>query len=139
MIERLQRVPVPATEQEDINREFTTWRDGKCVALDEGTHVTVFILHESVKIDIPDPEIEGAFTTQTVTYASPIRVPKPLTRDMAINAAEMQAYSLRSAMEVASFAASMSRKHRLDPTDPEVLAHDSFITTIKEELTKVGV
>ena len=97
---------------------------------------------------IPDISGHGNHTEETITLengseytpmkAFPIRVMKPVNRDMAINAAEMEAYCLNSAMEVASFSASMARKHRENSKDQEVKEHDAFISWVKEELTKIG-
>ena len=137
-MQTLNYIMVPATEAEDINRSFTTWRSGRCVALDEGTHVTYFIHHRDVEITEHDPVTDAAVTTVGVE-AFPVRVAKPVSRDMAINAAEMSAYSLSGPMAVASFNASLARKHRLIPGDPEVAEHDSFITWVKQGLTAIGV
>lgn len=129
---------VPATEAEDINHEHTTWRDGHCVVLDEGTHVTLFIFHREKEVTemLPDSE-EPAVRQGMEAFA--VRVAKPMTRDMAINAAEMTAYGLSTAMEVASFNASLARKSRADASDAEVYEHDLFISNVKAELTKIGV
>jgi hypothetical protein len=89
-----------------------------------------------------EPQAEGAEKEpqeHIVTRAFAIRVQKPLSRDAAINAAEMEAYQLRSAMEVASFTASLARKYRDNPNDAEVREHDEFIAWVKDELSKIGV
>jgi hypothetical protein len=126
-------VEVPATMEEDMNKGLTRWVDGKYVSIDEGTHVTLYIGH--VTETITDEEGEE----RTVVRAFPVRVESPVSRDAAINAAEMEAYGLRTAMEVASFAASIARKGRINPSDPEVTEHDEFIAWVKEELTGIGV
>ena len=54
-------------------------------------------------------------------------------------AEEMEAYGLRSSMEVASLNASLARKHRLDPDDSEVTEHDNFIAWVKRELDSIGL
>lgn len=120
-------VSVPATRSEDINPGKTTWKDGKCVSIDEGRDVTLYIGHR-----------ESKQTEEKGREAYPVRVSKPVTRDKAVNAAEMDAYDLVSAMDVASFGASMSRKFRENPADPEVREHDEFISWVKDELTKIG-
>jgi hypothetical protein len=131
---------VPTDESEDGMRELTTWRNGRLVAVDEGTHVTLYVDHyDYTQIE---PQAEGAEEEpqeRTVTRAFAIRVQKPLSRDAAINAAEMEAYQLRSAMEVASFTASLARKYRDNPNDAEVREHDEFIAWVKDELSKIGV
>jgi hypothetical protein len=129
----LNKTEVPTTKADDINAAFSTWKDNKCVALDEGSHITYFIGHES------ESYTDEQGTEHTRTLAFPIRVAKPTSRDAVINAAEMEAYSLASAMEVASFTASMARKFRENAQDDEVLAHDEFIAWVKVELSKIGV
>lgn len=71
--------------------------------------------------------------------AFPFRVKKPYSRDSAINTAEMEAYSLKTSMQVASFNASLARKSRENPEDEEVKEHDGFIAWVKEELTRIGI
>lgn len=129
---------VPVTVAEDVNRDLTTWRDKRCVALDEGTHVTFYIFHRDKEIAERDPETDSV-TTRQGAEAFAVRVAKPVTRDMAINAAEMEAYGLHSAMEVASFNASLARKSRANADDAEVAEHDLFISEVKAALTEIGV
>jgi hypothetical protein len=129
---------VPTAEAEDCNRDITRWVGGRCVSLNEGTHTTLYIGHHVVT-EQEQQEPDGDPVEVQRTYAMPIRVANPVTRDAAINAAEMTAYSLRDAMAVAAFAASMARKFRDDSTDPEVLTHDAFIAAVKQELTEIGV
>ena len=69
---------VPATVEEDENRGASHWHEGKYAWLDEGTHVTFYIGHQTENTE------DGV-----VTRAYPIRVAKPVSRDMAINFAEM--------------------------------------------------
>lgn len=40
-------VSIPSTIEEDINQGKTTWRSGKCVSIDEGNSVTLYIGHRS--------------------------------------------------------------------------------------------
>lgn len=126
-------VAVPAFESEDINRDKTEWKNGKCISIDEGDFVTLYVGHHTEETITLENGSE-----YTPVKAFPIRVMKPVNRDMAINAAEMEAYCLNSAMEVASFSASMARKHRENSKDQEVKEHDAFISWVKEELTKIG-
>ena len=132
-------VEVPATMTEDQNRDKITWRDGLCVALDEGTHITLYLCHHSVSVPDTPAEDGAEAAMRDAVMAYPLRVEKPLTRDMAINAAEMAVYGLKNAMEVASLNASLARKHRADPDDQEVIEHDLFINWVKAELTNIGV
>lgn len=137
-MKNLERIEVPTTKSEDINAEYTTWRDGKCVSLDEGVYVTLFIDHSTTVEPVPEVQDEEPIE-KSITRAYPIRVPKPVTRDMAINAAEMAKYNLKNAMEVASFNASLGRKSRINAADKEVIEHDAYIGWVKEELTKIGI
>jgi hypothetical protein len=135
------KTEVPSTQEEDVNKGKTLWKDGKCIALDEGSHMTYFIAHEKSVRQEQVPTEDGSFEFKEVetTIAYPIRTEKPATRDSLINAAEMAAYHLSDAMAVASFTASMARKFREDATDAEVAEHDEFIAWVKTELTKIGV
>ena len=123
-------VEVPAKMELDINKELTNWVDGKYISIDEGSHITVYIAHfvESQN-ELGDD----------VVKAYPIRIEKPLSRDAVINAAEMQAYGLVTAMDVASFSASLARKPREGEDNADVNEHDEFISWVKDELTKIGI
>lgn len=90
---------------------------------------TLYFFHE----DVTDAE------DQTVTRAFAVPVGKPVTRARAINAAEMEAYNLHDAMEVASYNAALARKWRENPNDTECMEHDQFIESIKLELTAMGI
>lgn len=130
-------IEVPSKLEEDINRGKTTWRNGKCVMLDEGRHATVYIGHkEETRNDVPP---EGETVERQATMAFPVRVKKPLTKAKAVNAAEMQAYALADALEVASLAASLARKHRENINDLDVKKHDEFIAWVKRELDASGL
>ena len=118
-------ISVPASQEEDINIDVTTWKNGKCISIDEGTHITFFIGHQS--------DADGNVT------AFPIRVEKPASRASLINGAEQTAYNLITAMDVASFSASLARKAREGETNYEVQEHDDFIQWVKDELTKIGI
>lgn len=119
---------IPSTPDEDLNKGKSTWRDNKLISIDEGSKITLYLFHQ--KID-------------EKTYAFAVRVDKPLTRDKVINNAEMERYHLNSALEVASFNASLARKSRLASMrsleDGEVIDHDNFIEAVKSELTNIGV
>lgn len=129
----LDKVPVPSTEDQDCNKGRTTWHGGRCAMLNEGRCSIVYIGHEeSTKLDEQGNE-------ETETRAMQIRVDNPVTRGKVINSAEMEAYGLKSSMEVASFNASLARKHRMDPDDNEVIEHDKFIAWVKQELDSIGL
>ncbi len=124
-------IQVPTSQADDINA--CKWYQNKCTQLDEGTHITLYIDHQTSN----NCNEEGEECD--VTYAMPIRVAKPLTRAKAIAAAEMSAYDLLTASDVASLAASMSRKYRQNNNDLEVAEHDQFISWIKQKLNDIGI
>lgn len=121
-------VQVPSSKLEDDNLGKTIWKDDKYISLDEGKNITIFIGHYTESND-----------DKTIVRAYPIRIEKPITRDKAINSAEMEAYSLKTAMEVASFNASLSKKFRENPDDKEVKDHDELINWVRNELTVIGI
>ena len=123
-------VEVPSKMELDINPNSTKWFEGKCILIDEGTHITIYIAH------FIESENESG---NDVVKAYPIRIEKPLSRDAVINAAEMQAYGLVTAMDVASFNASLARKSREGEDNSDVKEHDEFISWVKDELTKIGI
>ena len=126
-------IEVPVSQEEDINKELTTWKDGKCISLDEGTSITVFVDHfNEISTDEEDNE-------RILERAYPIRVEKPISRDKLINAAEQQAYGLVTAMDVASFNASLARKSRENEDSEDVQEHDEFISWVKGKLTEIGI
>lgn len=91
-------------------------------------------------------EVEPGIELDTAPYEMPdrvrafvVEVENPVTRAKAINAAEMLAYNLHNALEVASFNASLARKARNQEDAEEVREHDEFIAAVKLELTAVGV
>lgn len=126
-------IEIPANEAGDANLGKSTWRDGRLVAVDEGTHVTLYVGHTTKEMTDEDGD------PSTVTFAFPVRVEKPLTKDKAINAAEMEAYGLSSPMDVAALNAALSRKWRENMNDTEVSDHDEFIRWVKQELDSTGL
>lgn len=113
---------------------------GNC--FDEGNAVTVFL--DIKEVEMPEPTAStvldsAVIPTRLTRVGYPVRCIKPVSRDAFINAAEMQAYSLRDALASASFNASLARKWRENPGDSEVKEHDDFIAWVKEELTKAGI
>lgn len=126
-------VEIPTTPDEDINPNQTTWKDEKCISLDEGDYVTVYLDHTQETITDENGD------DKAITKAYPIRVEKPLSRDKLINEAEKQAYNLVTAMDVASFNASLARKSREDEDSEDVKEHDEFISWVKNKLTEVGI
>ena len=100
------------------------YHDGKLVNYEHGSVVNVYLFHEQDGEDVRAMEV-------TMTA--------PMTRAKCINAAEMAAYGLNDAMDVASFNASMSRKARCSEDMEEVVEHDDFIRDVKVELTALGI
>ena len=100
-------------------------KDGKVVRYEHGNMANVYLFHET--------DEEG---TQR---AFEIVMPLPMTRAKCINAAEMAAYGLQDAMDVAAFASSLSRKERTGEDLEEVREHDDFIAQVKVELTALGI
>lgn len=117
----------------DLNK--TIIEKGLPSVFDEGTTMLLSLFPEEVEVAA---SMEGAEPT-TETSAWQVRVAKPLTRSAAINACEQEAYNLRTAMDVASFGASLARKARLGEDTTEVEEHDNFIKAVKAELTRIGV
>ena len=99
-------------------------KDGKVVRYEHGSKVNVYLFHE-------DGE-DG-------TRAFELTMTAPMTRAKCINAAEMAAYGLIDAMDVAAFASSLSRKERTGEDLDEVLEHDQFIHDVKQELSSLGI
>lgn len=126
-------IEIPSKEAEDMNLEKATWRNGRLFAIDEGTHVTLYVGHTTKEMTDEDGD------PSTVTFAFPVRVEKPLTKDKAINAAEMEAYGLSSPMDVAALNAALSRKWRENMNDTEVSDHDEFIRWVKSEMDATGL
>ena len=100
-------------------------KDGKVIKYEHGNVVNVYLFHETD---------EGG-----TERAMELTVPVPLTRARCINAAEMAAYGLRDAMDVASLASSLARKARTGEDAEEVAEHDAFMASVKEELTRIGI
>lgn len=127
-------------KREEINMEIVPteganlkYYNGKVVSSEQEDAVILFIGHNSE--DVTDEDGKPARQTRAFTFP----VQKPLTRARAINAAEMAAYGLKEAMEVASFAAGLARKQREGRDLDEVADHDSFMTWIQAELTSCGI
>lgn len=100
------------------------YKDGKLVSYEHGSVVNVYLFHED-----DGESVRALEVTMTA----------PMTRAKCINAAEMAAYDLRDAMDVAAFASSLSRKERTGEDVEEVIEHDQFIASVKNELSNLGV
>lgn len=117
--------------------------DGQQSVTTDRNRVLLALFPEEREVEVPaDPSEDGTPsdpTTEKQTFAWLVWVEKPLTRAAAINAAEQSAYGLKTAMEVASFNASLARKARTEEDASEVSEHDEFINEVKAELTRIGV
>ena len=133
---------------EPTGSEQEVWKNGLLVAVtatidDKGGNDIVYLLHENETVYEPVLDEQGNMTEETeakvIKRAFAVTVPHPYSRKDIINAAEMVAYDLRDAMDVASFNAGLARKSREDAEDAEVQEHDEFIELIKSELDKFGI
>lgn len=118
----INKVIVPNTIGDGVGRLF--FNDGKLVWYEHGSVVNVYLFHEQDGEDVRAMELTMAV---------------PLTYDKCLNAAEMAAYDLTTAMDVASFTASLARKERIGEDLEEVMEHDAFIREVKNELARLGL
>lgn len=131
-------------EVPSIGNDIQRNTQGQVVSMIDGKERVVFMGHEEVEVPVPDhrPEAEGngsPVRTERRTIAFEVRIPMPVTRAKAITAAEMEAYELVTALDVASFNAGLARKQREGVDIQEVTDHDEFIGWVKNELTKIGI
>lgn len=124
---------IPSSIEEDQNKSRSIWKNGLFIGLDLGKSIELFFGHKREK------KLDENGEEKEVTVAFSCKVQKPLTRDRAINAAEMAAYGLFDATDIASLNASLSRKYREDINNQEVIDHDEFIAWVKKELDKIGL
>lgn len=118
----INKVIVPTSTGDGQGR--LNYHDGKLVSYEHGSVVNVYLFHEQDGEDVRAMEV-------TMTA--------PMTRAKCINAAEMAAYGLQNAMDVAAFASSLSRKERTGEDLDEVREHDQFIHDVKQELSSLGI
>ncbi len=122
-----------ATNEGDVIRDGHLIKSGTPNA----RFATLYFFHEDIEESQENPD--GTYGPPRLTRAFAVPVEKPITRARAINAAEMAAYGLNDAMEVASFNASLARKWRENPQDAECIEHDQFIEAIKDGLNDMGI
>lgn len=118
----INKVIVPTSTGDGQGR--LNYHNGKLVSYEHGSVVNVYLFHEQDGENVRAMEL-------TMTA--------PMTRAKCINAAEMAAYGLQNAMDVAAFASSLSRKERTGEDLDEVREHDDFIAQVKTELTALGI
>jgi hypothetical protein len=139
----INKQPVPSTTQEDTNYgNGSSWAGNLYASLEDGAnHRILFLFHEEQEVFQSEVQEDGTEESKlkVQVVAFPLRLELPITRAKAINAAEMQAYNLKDALEVASFNASLARKSRENSQDEEVVEHDQFINQVKDYLTKIGI
>lgn len=134
-MKEVNKTQIPFSLSEDFTKENSVWKNGKYVMCKGVVNDTYYIGHESEEVEEEQPD--GAKLTKTVCRAFAIEVRKGATKADIINTAEMIAYGLKDAMEVASFNASLSRKYRENSKDEECKEHDEFIGWVKEELNEI--
>lgn len=124
-----------------MNLQKSTMFEGQTSVYSDRNRVLLALFPEVREVEQPsaNPEAEEEPIKVKETVAWQVWVDKPLTRPAAINACEQEAYGLKTAMDVASFGASLARKARLGQTLDEVTEHDNFIEEVKKELTRIGV
>lgn len=115
---------VPSTVADDLNKTKSKWENNLYVSLDEGRFITRFIGHNIETIISED----GREVQITVAY--PVRMEKPYAIDKAVSAAIMDAYGL-SAGELPAFLEDISRKHRQNSNDPDVMEFDYFVEWVR--------
>lgn len=118
----IDKVIVPESIGDGVGQ--LNYHDGKLVSYEHGSVVNVYLFHEQ------DGE---------QVRAMEITMSMPMTYDKCLNAAEMAAYGLRTAMDVAAFAASLARKQRTGEDAAEVAEHDAFMNKVKDELASLGI
>ena len=116
---------VPSTIEEDYNSRRTVWNGGKIQSMDEGSYVTMFIGHKTVKsVNEDGSEVD-------VTEAFPVRVQKPYSIDKAVMAGVMSAYGLFTQSDYTAFVEDIAQKRRIDESNHEVSDYDMFVDWIR--------
>ena len=118
----INKVIVPETVGDGVGQ--LNYRDGRLVSYEHGSVVNVYLFHEQ----------DGEHVR-----AMEITMPMPMTYDKCLNAAEMAAYGLETAMDVASFGAALARKQRNGEDLEAVTEHDRFMERVKQELAVLGI
>ena len=130
------KVEVPASQEQDFNLANSVWANGKLRISRGAYHDTYFLQHETREVSgfTRNEEGEKVPTTRQAVFALPVVVKKPATYEKVVNAAERVAYNLNSDAEAISFTASLARRSRLNPNDPETLEHDQFMNQVLGEV-----
>ena len=131
----LTKTQVPAYRKDDNNDGRTSWLGDTILSMRVNQNeAEVYLFHDRETLHEYEPEERDI----TLCYAFVVPVPYPITRSNIINNAEMKAYGLKSSLDTASFNASLARKSRLGEDLEEVEEHDNFISSVKNELDKLG-
>lgn len=116
---------VPSTIEEDYNSSRTVWNGGKIQSMDEGSYVTMFIGHKTVKsVNEDGSEVD-------VTEAFPVRVQKPYSLDKAVVAGVMNAYGLMKSQDYTALSEEIERKRRINSEDASVKDYDILVDWIR--------
>ena len=116
---------VPSTIEEDYNSSRTVWNGGKIQSMDEGSYVTMFIGHKTVKT------IDEEGVEQNTTEAFPVRVQKPYSIDKAVMAGVMSAYGLTTSQDYTALSEEIERKRRINSEDASVKDYDILVDWIR--------
>lgn len=68
-----ERVELPASQELDMNREKTVWSNGRMVALDEGSHISIYFGHEEERRTVYDEEGRGSDVTVVTAISKRFR------------------------------------------------------------------
>lgn len=93
--------------------------------MDEGSYVTMFIGHKTVKT------IDEEGVEQNTTEAFPVRVQKPYSIDKAVMAGVMSAYGLTTSQDYAALSEEIERKRRINSEDASVKDYDILVDWIR--------
>lgn len=74
-----ERITVPSDPNLDEYKDNTTWKDGKCVSMDEGDTSLMFYDHEIVTVPQPNLETESSQEEVQIATAIFVRVSNPVT------------------------------------------------------------
>lgn len=133
----INKTPIEVPQEPSENLVFL---NGKLIMVKGITEDTYYIKHEVKRVYVPElqPDEEGKYHEVSVLkerlYAMPVTVPHPATYEAVIDAIERKAYGLKSDAAAMSFTASLARKSRINPDDPEVKEHDEFMNSILQEV-----
>lgn len=133
----INKTPLEVPQEPSENLIFL---NGKLVMSKGITEDTYYIGHEVKRVYVPElqPDEDGKYHEVNILverlYAMPVTVPHPAIYEAVIDAIERKAYNLKSDAAALSFNASLARKSRINPDDPEVKEHDEFMNSVLQEV-----